>query len=56
MFELPFHCGFIPLKASQFSRLVSVCKWWPLLYRIDYHTPGYRVHTFVFVTRFEVAK
>lgn len=24
-----------------------MCNWWPLLYRIDWHTPGYKVHSFL---------
>lgn len=38
--------GLFSFKAS------VMCNWWPLLYRTDWHTPGYRGHAFVFVTRF----
>jgi len=29
-----------------------MCKWWLLMHEIDWHTPGYRVLTSVFVTHF----
>jgi len=33
------------LKSLFHIEVLLMCKWWPLLYRIGSHTPGFGVHT-----------